>query len=324
MAAAGLSNASTARRKWPWGAAPAVAAGVLGVGLTQRFNYSGQPQPTIAEPKPDPDVETLNPSPTTAQPTEQPTDQTGESPDVVNKPPENPSWLPEQKWPTIPTPPIKTELERKLISNWLYQYYVPIPRGCPTIDPKQNQTQYKANAQALVDCLYNAWEPIFADSLNKPKLHFYKKTVETPCNTIGKGYWTFYCPRNETIYISEAEMTNPDTRYRPYATMFHEFIHHVQASAGIFDAMDWNGDKRAEHIRRLQLQGQCLEARQLILTDVVDFKIADYDEFVKEQLTGIDKTLGKPKTAVYWGVLGFYVQRIDECNTWAAPSDSVK
>ncbi len=262
------------------------------------------------------------------EPTEKAAQGRAGPPNEVNKPPSLPDWLPERKWPKNPPASPKTKEERVLMANWLYGYYVPIPKGCPTLKPRPSVAEYKEKARGLVDCLYDSWAPLFFDAgkdFNKPEVKFFDKDVKSSCRRRILKSTLYYCIAETSIYVSDlAIRIASQDKHLPYADIFRMFIFHVQQWAGFQDAVISRGKKDDETFHRLLLQTPCIQARQMLMADSMNMKYEEHAAFVMRLFRSKKKRQGSPASAVYWGTRGFYAERIGDCNTWTAPSDLVE
>ncbi len=268
------------------------------------------------------------PQPTSsASPTTEGSGNVGEHPDEVNKPPAKPDWLPDKTWLELPTPTGTTSKDQVVMSSWIYNYYVPIPRGCPAIETKPDKGQYQDLAQKLLDCVHDAWKLVFAHAgldYSKPQIKIFDKKGSSPCGKISPDVPGFYCPEDETIYLPDVEFGSGDwTVDEPYSLIFGQYFHHVQFAVGIIDAVDWSASDKHEQVRRFELQAQCIRTRQLLLTDAAGFNGSDYEE-LKDKLAKKRSVLkGSAESQTNWALRGLYAERISGCNTWTSPSDEV-
>jgi len=60
--------------------------------------------------------------------------------------------------------------------------------------------------------------------------------TESGCGVVQVGFWAFYCPLDQTIYLDRPFLRDLEQRYGAFAAEFvvgHEWAHHVQVSAGL-------------------------------------------------------------------------------------------
>ncbi len=62
------------------------------------------------------------------------------------------------------------------------------------------------------------------------------QTANTGCGLAQSGFWAFYCPVDQTVYLDEPFLTDLNQRYGDFAVAFvvaHEWAHHAQTTLGI-------------------------------------------------------------------------------------------
>ena len=60
--------------------------------------------------------------------------------------------------------------------------------------------------------------------------------VRTACGPAATGFWAFYCPLDETIYLDEVLLTDLQKKGQGFSAAFviaHEWAHHVQDAVGL-------------------------------------------------------------------------------------------
>jgi len=60
--------------------------------------------------------------------------------------------------------------------------------------------------------------------------------VQTACGPASTGFWAFYCPGDETVYLDAPLLTSLEQQDAGFAAAFviaHEWAHHVQTAVGI-------------------------------------------------------------------------------------------
>jgi predicted metalloprotease len=107
-------------------------------------------------------------------------------------------------------------------------------------------------------------------------------SVRTGCGAASSGFWAFYCPNDQTVYLDDQLLTALEQQ-ADFAAAFviaHEWAHHVQTDVGIQRAEpgdtpdDWNELYSVE----LELMADCMsgawaldvDSRGLLETDDVD------------------------------------------------------
>ncbi|WP_157440756.1 neutral zinc metallopeptidase [Actinokineospora inagensis] len=207
-------------------------------------------------------------------------------------------------------------------------------------DPQAAQAFFTA----ALPCLEQAWAPAMQRAglpYFTPKLAFPGgKTWSSPCGAAKANWAAFYCPQDNTLYMPfEGLQTDTiGTKVGPYLALFaHEFGHHIQTLAGVWDAY---GEARYEAgdqtpagldlSRRAELQAQCLAGMWFVgsahggasITATV-VKDAITDNYTRGDW---DKDFppdhGTPQHYGSWMEHGYTTNRTGECNTWAAaPGD---
>lgn len=62
------------------------------------------------------------------------------------------------------------------------------------------------------------------------------ETDDTACGPASTGFWAFYCPSDQTVYLDEPLLTSLEQQNDGFAAAFviaHEWAHHVQTTVGI-------------------------------------------------------------------------------------------
>ncbi len=108
------------------------------------------------------------------------------------------------------------------------------------------------------------------------------QSVQTRCGPASSGFWAFYCPTDETVYLDERLLSALEQQ-ADFAAAFviaHEWAHHVQTGVGIQRAdpgeipEEWNELYSVE----LELMADCMsgawaldvDSRGLLETDDID------------------------------------------------------
>ncbi|HEY6740305.1 MAG TPA: neutral zinc metallopeptidase [Actinopolymorphaceae bacterium] len=244
-----------------------------------------------------------------------------------------------------PERPPDIEVLRK---NKLYQVGTQKSVGCrePSVRPssKENARRYYAG---LIACLNKAWPSQMRQAgaeFRAPTVMIWSGSFESPC---GSGALSFYCGRNETIYMRWDFDVNQYNKFsenyqKVYArmsamhTVAHEYGHHVQQLTGILPSA-WNLRYNAsqstslELSRRTELQASCL-ANVFLGTNQPSLPITgearrQWDWLVEhlgdEYSPNGVRDHGKRANHGYWAKRGFRSESPESCNTFTAPSSRV-
>jgi uncharacterized protein len=108
------------------------------------------------------------------------------------------------------------------------------------------------------------------------------EAAQSACGLAQSGFWAFYCPADQTVYLDEPFLAELGRTYGDFAVAFvvgHEFAHHVQTVSGVervgggmFDQPDRFNEV---YSIELELQADCLtgtwsrdiDTRQLLAAD---------------------------------------------------------
>ncbi len=137
-----------------------------------------------------------------------------------------------------PTATMPSDPEDVLKKNPVYA--IKVPAECPAQSIPSGKASFRTQVKALVDCENTAWRKALAATpvtFSKPKVVFYNTTQASPCGRLGTVYPAAYCTGDRTLYFSTAAYAQ-GRYYRLAVAQFvmHEYAHHVQELAGIFDA----------------------------------------------------------------------------------------
>ncbi|MEA2596175.1 MAG: uncharacterized protein QOF01_2644 [Thermomicrobiales bacterium] len=118
------------------------------------------------------------------------------------------------------------------------------------------------------------------------------ESVGTGCGQAGGGFWAFYCPNDQTVYLDEALLTGLEQQ-ADFAAAFviaHEWAHHVQTGVGIQRAGPGDVPDEWDELYsiELELMADCMsgawaldvDSRGLLETDDVDEAIAFTIEYL--------------------------------------------
>ncbi|MCB0913151.1 MAG: neutral zinc metallopeptidase [Propionibacteriaceae bacterium] len=225
-----------------------------------------------------------------------------------------------------PTPTMPTDPEMVLKKNPIYA--IKAPAKCPAQSIPSGRASFRKQVQALVDCENKAWRKALAATpvtFAKPKVVFYNSSTTSPCGSLGTRYPAAYCTGDRTLYFSTAAYAQ-GRYYRLAVAQFvmHEYAHHVQELADIFDS-DWALDeKSAVTTRRIELQAHCMAHYQLTHSDI-GFSASDRaDAEYQFSYTTDAKGHGSVTAERYWGRRGLTGSKIGACNTWTVRASQVK
>lgn len=199
---------------------------------------------------------------------------------------------------------------------------------CPSQAIPGGWKRFQTQVAGLVACENRAWAAKLAGtsiSFSKPAVHFYSDTVKSPCGKLGSSFPASYCTANQTLYFSRAAYQQGRYyRLSVAAFVFHEYAHHVQQMAGIFDAYPTLKMPEASASRRIELQAHCI-AHYWLVHAGVGFGAADRRD-VEYQLGYTTDANGHGSVAAqqYWGHRGLRGKTIGACDTWSAPASKVK
>lgn len=225
---------------------------------------------------------------------------------------------------TTPTPAPKPDdlLKKSAI------YSLTVTGACPNQRIPSSWKAFQTQVKALVDCENSAWSKSLAKTsiaFTKPKVKFYVKTTNTPCGSIDTTFPASYCSGDQTLYFSRASYQQG--RYYRLSVaefVFHEYSHHVQELAGIFEASLTLKEDEDVTERRIELQAHCM-AHYRLTHSGLRFNSDDRDDIEYQLGYSADaKGHGSAKAGRYWGEAGLYGKNIGACNTWKAKASLVK
>ncbi|SHG37223.1 neutral zinc metallopeptidase [Streptoalloteichus hindustanus] len=212
-----------------------------------------------------------------------------------------------------------------------------LPRFSP--DPAGQDAFYRA----ALPCLEAVWAPAFHAArlpLKPVELRTITGNVKTPCGNLTQEDTAYYCDGviyMTALYYSQREkLGNRAGKY--LAVLAHEYGHHVQGSSGIlkagWDRMYEVGPETPaglELSRRKELQATCFGAMFIAAVGgkgSVDRTMAndaaqDFGDRGDWPNNGKPRDHGRPEVNRAWANQGARSNSTAQCNTWAAPSDSV-
>lgn len=223
---------------------------------------------------------------------------------------------------------------------------VGLPNRACQLPPWDNTAKAaRAFFRKATNCLNEAWAPLLRSNnlpFTPPRLYFPTgESFDSDCGRIEVGLATaaYYCEGELFLPFNGLQIDQYEDSPGVYlALIAHEYGHHVQELAGIMDAA-WrkiyqSGEDSPvgqEMSRRKELQAQCFSG--MFLGSHVDrggsITREMYDQAWHDQETRGDDTSGGHKHgtnenyAMWWRV-GALDNRISDCNTFKASTDSVR
>ncbi len=257
---------------------------------------------------------------------------------------------PDYRPPAIPQPETYAQAATWMRKNALYGESVPVPTNCavPHLDPtKASRAELEDHLDQLTACLWGVWNPPMTAAgfkMPRPPTTVYSTKITTPCGRTDTGN-AFYCAADQHIYYAQdlPKILPPSIRTKPFvieSVMAHEFGHALQARTGILiSEKAWeekSGDaKGREFSRRTEVQADCFagmwvnavaQASKLTNNDLDTLKLLFYN-IGDDVLTGeanYDGDHGLSKNRQAWSTKGLANSQAGTCNTYIAPSSSVR
>jgi uncharacterized protein len=224
----------------------------------------------------------------------------------------------------------------------------PQVREAPAQAPVQDEMgQFVAKVLRSTETV---WSDVFREAgsaYRNPHLVLYEGATPSACGTGRAAMGPFYCPNDERVYLDLSFFRDLRTRFNapgnfPEAYVIaHEIGHHVQKLTGIFDKMESLRGRvsQAEYNRssvRLELQADCFagvwanragnRARidQNDIEQGLNAASAIGDDRLQKQSQGYvvpeSFTHGSSAQRVRWFKRGIDSGRVDQCDTFSAPS----
>lgn len=223
--------------------------------------------------------------------------------------------------------------------NRLYRVGAMTSAGCAPAaqTPLDSSANLLSYYRSTLTCLDRAWKGSWTKlrkagvRFRAPKVVVHNGTSSSPCGTPGR--LSFYCGRNKTIYMYDAEIVNPWnaypddeyshglTRLAATHTLAHEYGHHVQQLTGILRAIGARYKGRVE--RRAELQASCLGNVWLSAQRDAYPILADYAQRPELWRYISVSNHGSTGNQAYWTERGYASSRPGECNTFKAPGSKV-
>ena len=156
-------------------------------------------------------------------------------------------------------------------------------------------------------------------------MKFYDTSSKSPCGKLGTRFPASYCTSNKTLYFSSAAYQQ-GRYFRLSVAHFaiHEYAHHVQELAGVFDSLWSLEESSAVTNRRVELQAHCM-AHYGLTHSGLGFGSRDRaDAEFQFDFTDDPKGHGSAAAERYWGRRGLAAETVGACNTWKVKAARVK
>lgn len=155
------------------------------------------------------------------------------------------------------------------------------------IQPEEQPADTEALLRVVVEDLDQYWASTFraeGTPYQTPGAILVRQgeAAQSACGLAQSGFWAFYCPLDETLYLDEPFLAELGRTYGDFAVAFvvgHEFAHHVQTTAGLDRVgggfFEQPNDVDEVYSIELELQADCLtgtwsrdiDTRQLLAED---------------------------------------------------------
>lgn len=252
--------------------------------------------------------------------------------------------------PPLPAPDTYEQAQTWLTDNAIYDESVPVPTACPVpyLNAKTaTPDQLEAHLNELTACLWGVWiDPMTAAGfeLPRPPVTVYGSSVTTACGDAESGN-AFYCAADQHIYYATDlyELLPKKMQTQPFVSevvIAHEFGHAIQARTGILISDKALEQKVTQAMakelsRRTEVQADCMAG---LFTDAVSnaSNLSSADKETLKALVyniGDDILTGDPnyegdhgwgKNRRAWFVKGLETAQIGVCNSYTAPSKTVR
>jgi uncharacterized protein len=256
----------------------------------------------------------VGPPPNTSQapPPATPTPTLAASPTPVASP--TPDSSPPPTGP--PDDPAQQYLSRNPL---LAQRMTPVPCSVPPRLPADAST-YGGYFTQLFACAQNSYRAPVSNAgftLSDPPLMIFSGTITTPCGNGGPSTPAFYCPSNETIYVSTDILSNRIMTFRlgTYYLAYHEYAHHIQQRIGVLQSGYLTQESRNLVSRRIELQADCFSA--VHIATLVSVTAQDWEELKSWRIYAADEIHGQTESQLFWLDRGFRTDQLSQCNTWS-------
>ena len=207
-------------------------------------------------------------------------------------------------------------------------YALRVPAKCAYQSMPGSQSAFRKQVGKLVDCENAAWKKALAPTaveFSKPKVKFYSTSAKSPCGKLGTTFPASYCTGDSTLYFSlQSYVQGRYFRLSVAQFVMHEYAHHVQNLAGIFESSDVMDETSAVITRRIELQAHCM-AHYALRVSGLGYTAADNREIEYQWGYTTDPTgHGSTKAEAFWGRRGLNAKTIAACNTWTVKASRVK
>lgn len=138
------------------------------------------------------------------------------------------------------------------------------------IQPEEQPANTEALLRVVLDDLDQYWTSAFraeGSAYQTPGAILVRQgeAANTGCGLAQSGFWAFYCPLDQSLYLDEPFLAELGQTYGDFAVAFvvgHEFAHHVQTAAGL-DRVGGGFFEQPNQINEvysveLELQADCL------------------------------------------------------------------
>ncbi|GEM_PF-573379 len=266
---------------------------------------------------------------------------------------QNDAYVPpaaDQNPPGLPEPETYTEATQLLTDNPLYAQSVPRPVRCEmrAINLEQaSNAELEAHLNDMMACLMRVWAPpVEAAGFQavRPSVTVYSSAISTKCGKLPMNN-AVYCGSDQQVYYADdlyqvVPASLRSSRFITEAVVAHEFGHAVQARTAILiSEAAWaeksNKSKALEYSRRLEVQADCMAGMFLgsiaQSTQMTDAELANvpklFRSFGDDVATGQADYVGnhgRGANRAAWATKGLANTSVGACNTFSAPSSSVR
>ncbi len=207
-------------------------------------------------------------------------------------------------------------------------YALKVTAKCPHQSMPGSQAAFRKQVEKLVDCENAAWKKALAPTaveFSKPKVKFYSSSAKSPCGKLGTTFPASYCTGDSTLYFSlQSYVQGRYFRLSVAQFVMHEYAHHVQNLAEIFESSGVMDETFAVTTRRIELQAHCMAHYALKVSglgyDATDNREIEYQWGYTNDPSGH----GSSKAESFWGRRGLGAKTIAACNTWTVKASRVK
>ena len=207
------------------------------------------------------------------------------------------------------------------------------PASQVPLDSSANLLSYYESVLPCMDEAFRSrWTKLRkADVRFRPaRLAIHGGTSSSPCGP--PGPLSFYCGKNRTIYMYDAEIVTPWhaypdaysqglTRLAATHVLAHEYGHHVQQLVGVMHAIGSRYSGRTE--RRAELQASCLGNVWLSAQRDAYPILEDYAQRPELWRYIHVSNHGSIANQAYWTDRGFAAADPGDCNTFTVPGSKV-